>query len=235
MYTSALTTVLLSALTAAAPIAQGTITLQIGIAVQGDDATTRDIAFGKLVSNADGTLPPSSNIVVSFGDNVPISQGAITCQAFSDAAGTKKLGSTFNNVLPGTRLATAGSLVNIGSVFCSDAAGVAAFSTSSGSSTSVTEVNIELEFDIAEEGASVGTVPVNGKLIPVRGTFATQVANSASIQSTNGQQPVGVGCEAFGDAAGKQKIGVVMGNGDMAVFAQGGKDVPIGAFKCTEA
>ena len=240
MYSSTILPVILAALTAASPLPQssqsssGTVTLQIGISTSGDDSTTRTIPFAKLFPNNQRSLPPASSIVVGGSNNIPIDDKAIVCQAFSDAAGKQKLGSTFNNVLPGIKLANGDSLTNIGSVFCSDAAGVAAFSSNTGNGGSVDKVSIKLDFDIAEEGASVGNVPVNGQLVLVKNIFATRVAHSAEIQSGEGDIS-GVTCEAFGDEAGKKKIGVVKGDGQEVVFAKGNEDVPIGAFKCTSA
>ncbi|KAG8533272.1 uncharacterized protein KY384_002055 [Bacidia gigantensis] len=254
MYTVALASLLLTGFTAAAPLAQaqaqasasGTVTLQIGISTSGDDSTTRTIPFGTLFANTAGALPPASSLSVSSVSNVPIDPFSSVCQAFTDAAGKIKLGGTFDDSIPGITVSKGNNLATIGSVFCSDAAGVAAFSSGSGNGNGkgtgygngkgVSAVNIKLDFDLAEEGASVGTVPVNGQLVPVRGTFATRVANKAAIQSgNNGQQPDGVTCQAFSDEAGTLSLGAVKGNGAETVFGQNGADVPIGAFKCVNA
>lgn len=233
MYTIALTTALLAGLSAAQPTAKATVNIQVGLEVVGDASTIRTIPFKKL---AKGVFPSASSLVVGSSDNVPIEQDEIVCQAFSDRKGTKELGPTFDNVIPGISLVTAGQLVDVASVYCSDAAGVAAFVArfdapkAAPPTGSVSEVNIKLDFDAASAGASVISVPVNGQLVLVTGTG---VANKASIQSSNGQQPSDVNCEAFGDEAGTQKIGDVSGNGEETVFGQGSEDVPIGAFKCS--
>ena len=248
MYTYAATISLLSALAAAAPHShqtnKGTVTLQVGLALGGDDSsTTRTVSFGK---KAQGIFPPASSIVVGGGNGVPVEQNEIICQAFSDAASSMVLGPTFNNVLPGIAFGDGSSLVTIGSVYCADADGVAAFTirnaapiadtpTSGAPMGSVSKVNIKLDFDQASAGASVGSVPVDGELALVKDSFATRNAFKAAIQLTNGEQPSGVTCEAFGDEAGQQKIGDVSGNGEETIFGQGNVDVPIGAFKCTSA
>ena len=240
----------LAALTASAPTstATGTVTLQLGVSVSGDDSETRNINFGQLVTGTTAGLPPASSIVVGDGEGVlpggkTVSAEEVVCQAFSDAAGKVKLGSTFNDVLPGIKLSST-QLVTIGSVFCSDAAGVAAFSaststsssssstSSASASTSTAQATIQIEFD-GDEGAAQGTVPVNGVLTPTQGRFASPDANSAYITTVTGADAGNVKCEAFGDANGKQRLGTLLGSGETAYFDSTGKDVPLGAFKCS--
>ena len=232
MHSTLIASSLFAALAASVPLAksQGQVNLQIGISTSGDDSTTRLVPFGTLSAN---TLPPASRLVVSNGENIPIADNQIICQAFSDPAGTQKLGTPFDQTLPGIELGDGSSLVTVGSIFCSDAAGVAAFSTSSSpSAPSVSEVTIQLEFE-GGSGAVQRTVPVNGKKSANRGPDL----NSGFILAVDGQQPVDVSCDAFtSDAAGHQKkVGTIKGDGASTVFDQSGKDIPIVAFKCTSA
>ena len=243
------TSTLFTAFTAAAPTstATGSVTLQLGVSVSGDDSETRNVNFGQLVTGTTAGLPPAASIVVGDGEGVlpggkSVSGDAVVCQAFSDAAGKVKLGSTFNDVLPGIKLSST-QLVTIGSVFCSDAAGVAAFSASTStssssssapSSTSVAEATIQIEFD-GDDGAAQGSVPVNNVLTPTRGRFASPDANSAFITTVTGADAIKVKCEAFGDASGKKRLGTLLGSGATVDFDSMGKDMPLAAFKCSMA
>ncbi len=225
---------LLAAYVAAAPTSttSGQVVLQIGVAINGDDAEDRSINFGQLVNGNAAGLPPATTIEVSTGEGVllggtPLSDDAIVCQAFSDAAGKVRLGSTFST--SNIKL-SATQLVTIGSVFCSNAAGVAAFTSSS----STAEATIQIEFD-GDDGAAQGAVTVNGILTPMKGRFASPSAESASIVSVLGANASKVKCEAFGDASGTKFLGTLLGNGNSVSFDGTGKDVPLAAFKCSLA
>jgi hypothetical protein len=229
-----LASTLLAAYTAAAPTStiSGQVALQIGVALDGDDAEDRTIDFGQLVNGNAAGLPPATTIEVSISEGVllrgkPLSDDAIVCQAFSDAAGKVQLGSPFST--SNIKL-SATQLVTIGSIFCSDAAGVAAFT----SSTSTAEATIQIEFD-GDEGAAQGTVPVNSVLTPTKGHFASPSADSASIVSVSSADAAQVKCEAFSDASGTKLLGILLGNGGSVIFDSTGKDVPIAFFKCSLA
>ncbi|KAL9613014.1 MAG: hypothetical protein Q9167_002404 [Letrouitia subvulpina] len=224
MHSSLIASTLFAALAAAVPLSKAQVNLQFGISVDGDDATTRQIPFGKLSA---GNLPKSTRLVVGNGIDAPIADDKIICQAFSDAAGTQKVGTPFNNVLPGITVGDGKSLVTLGSVFCADAAGVAAFSAPSGK-PSVSEVTIQLEFD-GGEGAVQRDIPVNGKLTSYLGPNV----NSGFILAVDEKQPVDVTCEVF--AAKQEKVGEIKGDGSSEVFDQAGKDVAVVAFKCASA
>lgn len=252
MYTYALTTAVIAGLTAAAPLAhgpvtttaapltQGTVNILVELELQGDGATTRNLPFGQLTA---GIFSPAARLAVNGGDNIPIAQDQIICQAFSDAAGTQKIGSPFNGNLPGMTLGDGTSLVNVGSAFCSDAAGVAAFSAIPAPTietpapvatpiglptTGLTEVTIQLDFGNSA-GAAQRSVPVNGQLVP--SPFGP-VGFKAAIQTAGAE---GVTCAIFGDAAGQMKLADVLGDGEAVFFNQAQTDVPVGAFQCVAA
>ncbi|KAL9033931.1 MAG: hypothetical protein Q9214_007277 [Letrouitia sp. 1 TL-2023] len=225
MHSSLIASTLFAALAAAVPLSKAQVNLQFGISVDGDDATTRQVPFGKL---SVGGLPKSTRLVVGNGIDAPIADDKIICQAFADAAGTQKVGTPFDNVLPGITVGDGKSLVTLGSVFCSDAAGVAAFSSASSGKPTVSEVTIQLEFD-GGSGAVQRDVPVNGKLTPYQGPNV----NSGFILAVDGKQPVDVTCETF--AANQKKVGVIKGDGSSEVFDKSGNDVAIEAFKCASA
>ena len=79
------------------------------------------VPFGKLTEVS--PFQRGAGIYVSTGTNVPISDSEINCQCFQDVVGTKTLGDSFTNIIPGTSLPDE-QPVQIGSIFCSDAAGV---------------------------------------------------------------------------------------------------------------
>ncbi|KAL8825638.1 MAG: hypothetical protein Q9170_007719, partial [Blastenia crenularia] len=94
--------------------AQGTVTLNLATSAD-ETSATLSVPFNTLF---DAITQSGVSIQVSTGKNVPVSQEQIKCQCFTDSAGTKTLGETFNNVFPGTDLAK--EPVKIGSIFCSD-------------------------------------------------------------------------------------------------------------------
>ena len=222
MYSTLLASSLFAALVASAPVSNGQsqVNLQIGISTSGDDSTTRLVPFGTLSA---GIVPPASRLVVSGGVNAPISDDKIICQAFSDTVGNQKLGVPFDETLPGISVGDGINLATVGSVFCSDAAGAAAFLPKT-SAPSVSKVTIQLEFD-NEEGAVQRDVPVNGQKTANAGDF-----NSGFILPIDGKQPTDVSCDAF--TTGQKKVGTIKGDGTSTVLAGHGKDIPIVAFTC---
>lgn len=76
-------------------------------------------------------------------------------------------------------------------------------------------------------------MPLSGKLTPIRGTFATSVASSATVNSASDKTLLAkVVCQAFSDAAGKKKLGAPFTAEKEGVFSNNGRDVPIGAISC---
>ena len=226
MHTHILFSLLLSPLIAA----QGTITLLVGLETSGDAATTLSIPFRQLSEE----IRPAASLQVRTANVIPIPIEQVVCQAYNNSAGTNKIGEPFDQDRA-VVLAQGGEDLRVSWVYCSDAAGVAAFrGRPTAQPAQVQEVRIQLNFE--GEGAAQGSVPVNGRITPTRGLFATRVANSgAIIAGADGQQPVTVDCEVFGDAAGGNRIAVLRGSGEAVIFARGGRDVGVGAFSCANS
>ncbi|KAI4099746.1 MAG: hypothetical protein L6R37_005815 [Teloschistes peruensis] len=110
--------------------AQGTVVLNIATS-NDETASTISVPFNTLFDASKS--PAGVSIQVSTGSNVPVSQEEITCQCFSDQAGSKPLGDVFNNIFPGTKISQ--EPVRIGSILCSDAAGVKKPMVSGGGAT----------------------------------------------------------------------------------------------------
>ncbi|KAI4164605.1 MAG: hypothetical protein LQ342_001918 [Letrouitia transgressa] len=108
-------------LSAIAPYISAQGTVQLTLATSNDEtAATLEVPFNKLFDASSSQRGVS--IQVSTGSDVPVEQDQITCQCFSDTAGTKPLGDTFTNEFPGTEIGE--EPVQIGSIYCSDADGL---------------------------------------------------------------------------------------------------------------
>ena len=107
---------------------QGTVTLNLATS-NDETSTTVSVPFDTLFDAS--STQQGVSIQVSSGNNVRVAQDDIACQCFSDQAGSKPLGDTFNNVFPGTKLSS--NPVKIGSILCSDTAGLKKHTSSSGS------------------------------------------------------------------------------------------------------
>ncbi|KAI4216271.1 MAG: hypothetical protein LQ351_001281 [Letrouitia transgressa] len=108
-------------LSAIAPCISAQGTVQLTLATSNDEtAATLEVPFNELFDASSSQKGVS--IQVSTGSNVPVEQDQITCQCFSDTAGTKPLGDTFTNEFPGTEIGE--EPVQIGSIYCSDADGL---------------------------------------------------------------------------------------------------------------
>lgn len=212
-------------------IAQGTVTLLVGLETNGDAATTVNIPFRQLSDE----IRPAASLLVRTASQIPIPIDNVVCQAYNNSAGTNKIGEPFDQDFPGVELIEDGEDLIPTWVYCSDAAGVAAFrGRPSAPSNNVREVRIQLNF--SGEGAAQGNVPVNGRVTPTAGIFATRVANSGAILAgSNGQQPSTVLCEAYSDATGRNRIGSLRGTGEVVRFSRGSQDVAVGSFRCAEA
>lgn len=105
----------------------GQVTLVIGISSSGDDSRTLTVPFGSLGTNG---LPEAINLSIQSANGISIPQTDVVCQAFKDAQGTTTLGPTFTD----SSSASLGSNpVRVGSIFCSDAKGVEARLSGTGS------------------------------------------------------------------------------------------------------
>ncbi|KAL9018637.1 MAG: hypothetical protein Q9185_004048 [Variospora sp. 1 TL-2023] len=108
---------------------KGTITLTLATSSD-ETATTLSLPFNTLFTP---TAPAKGIAIhVSSGTNVPLAQDEITCQCFADAEGTQALGETFTNDFPGAELAQQEEPVQIGSILCSDRAGLEEHFTTKG-------------------------------------------------------------------------------------------------------
>ena len=235
MYTlaAAASALLLSSFASAAPTqAKGTVNIQVPLPIRGADSSSEPpIPIATHISG----LPPASSLLVSSSSNTPIDASQIVCQAFSDKAGTQKIGGTFDETIPGVNLLKAGNgqLVQV-TVFCADAAGVAAFSGNGGSGggNQGGDETVRIQLNFSDEGAAQGEVPVNGQLTTTAGIFATNVANNGFISSGGSAS---TSCDVFGDAQGSKRIGTLKGDGNTVPFTNGNMDVPVGAIKCSDA
>lgn len=162
---------------------------------------------------------------------MPVPNSDITCQCFETAAGTNVLGDSFTNTFPGASLSD-DQPVQIGSIFCSDAAGVKA-EVAKGSSTSTqvkTSATARIQMNFSGEGAVQGEVPVDGSIVPTKGLFASPIGTDAIINSASGIHASKVSCQAFSDVTGKKSLGKAFNDAQAAAFAE--NDVPVGAFSC---
>ncbi|KAI4261302.1 MAG: hypothetical protein L6R35_007412, partial [Caloplaca aegaea] len=100
---------------------RGIITLTLATSSD-ETATTLSLPFNTLFTPT--TPAKGIAIHVSSGTNVPLAQDEITCQCFADAGGTQALGEAFTNDFPGAELAQQEEPVQIGSILCSDRAGL---------------------------------------------------------------------------------------------------------------
>ncbi|KAL8978018.1 MAG: hypothetical protein Q9177_006510, partial [Variospora cf. flavescens] len=100
---------------------QGTITLTLATSSD-ETASTLSLPFNTLFTPT--TPAKGIAIHVSGGTKVPLAQAEITCQCFADAEGTQALGETFTNDFPGAELAQQEEPVQIGSILCSNRAGL---------------------------------------------------------------------------------------------------------------
>ncbi|KAL8934919.1 MAG: hypothetical protein Q9211_004984, partial [Gyalolechia sp. 1 TL-2023] len=101
-------------------LSQGTVTLALAT-TNDETSTTLTVPFNTLF---DASSQKGVSIQVTNGDDLSIADDDILCQCFSDTAGTQPLGESFDNVFPGAEFAT--EPTKIGSIFCSDSAGLKA-------------------------------------------------------------------------------------------------------------
>ena len=149
---------LLAIFSSAAPLARGTVDLVL-VTSYNNIIPILSILFGKLTDVS--TFQKVVGIHASTGTNVPISDSEINCQCFQDVAGTKTLGDSFTNIVPGTSLSD-NQPVQIGSIFCSDAAGVKAqiVADNSASVPSPCSASARIQLDSSGEDAIQDEVPL---------------------------------------------------------------------------
>jgi hypothetical protein len=221
--TFALTSAAFFYLTSAFPLSlraaeQINIVLQTG---DGDSAQAFSIDIGKIV--------PTSQSGGSSGVDASISTAGITCQAFTDAAGTTPLDSPFTsaatvffNQCAANGLATscvAADAVPIGAYCCAEDA---AFKATCLANVKGSSENVTVELQGASELAIQVNVPNDGSIVAVGGK---QSFDSAFVSEGSN-----VRCQAFSDAKGKKKVGSSFGAQEASLA--GGKETLVQALSC---
>ena len=225
---------LLAALASAAPlVSQGTVNIKLELDAQALSATVFSVPFGVL-SDVSNSVSPGFEVSVNGANGVSIPTQSIVCQAFKDAAGTLLLRNSFDETLPGTKISNTADAVQIGSIFCSDAAGVQAQIGRSAPPTPPTAAKgiarVQLNFE--SEGAAQGDVPLDNSIVPIRGNFATGTASSAFIVDAEGVSKDQVSCQAWEDEQATVKLGKPFSGSEEEFFSNDGTPVPIGSLKC---
>ncbi|KAF2104147.1 hypothetical protein NA57DRAFT_50992 [Rhizodiscina lignyota] len=232
---TAITTILLaSTFTFAAPAAvpraaSTTINIQEKTG-DGDESIQQTI-----VSNGKLQTTQTNGIGLGSAVNALVVDSGFTCQAFSDAKGATKLGSTFDSTTTasftdasdGEVDSNASAAVAIGSVCCDTTALFAStcgkLGSGSGSGSDVFPVTIQI--DGLDELATQGDIVADGKPHALTAPLEGQDALSVSIVHTH----EAVNCEALGNK--NAKLGAFSVGKD-ATFK---KPVDIKAITCTVA
>jgi hypothetical protein len=222
--TFALTSAAFCYLTSAIPLSlraaeQVNIVLQTG---DGDSAQAFSIDIGKIV--------PTSQSGGSSGVDASISTAGITCQAFTDAAGTIPLDSPFTsaaavffNQCAANGLATscvAADAVSIGAYCCAEDAAFKA--TCLAAKAKGNSENVTVELQGASELAIQVNVPDDGSIVAVGGK---QSFDSAFVSEGSN-----VKCQAFSDVKGTKKVGSPFGAQEASLA--GGKEKLVQALSC---
>jgi hypothetical protein len=176
---------------------------------------------------------PESFAVSALDAAFNIPRLSLVCQAFKDCAGTIRLGESFNVTSPPTPISTTAKPVQIGSIFCSDAAGLETHLDRSAKHQSLARAvkpSARVQVNFAGRSAVQIEVPVDNSIARVVGTSK---ASSAFILATTSVKETRVSCQAWKDTLAKQKLGKPFTFGQAALFSDNGADVPIGALKCT--
>ncbi|KAL8704851.1 MAG: hypothetical protein Q9201_002010 [Fulgogasparrea decipioides] len=162
---------------------QGTVVLNLATSNE-ETASSISVPFNALFDAS--STPKAVSIQVSSGNNVPIAQEEISCQCFSDRAGTKPLGAAFNNVFPGTELAQ--EPVKIGSILCSDAASLkkqASSGMAAGDGTASSPAAVEMQATTSSAVEAIAT-PQSSTSIS---TAATAPVATPKPKPTSNAQP----------------------------------------------
>ncbi|KAL9580934.1 MAG: hypothetical protein Q9212_004195 [Teloschistes hypoglaucus] len=177
--------------------AQGTVVLNLATS-NDETASTISVPFNTLFDASNS--PSGVSIQVSTGSNVPVSQEEIACQCFSDQAGRKPLGDMFNNVFPGTRISK--EPVRIGSILCSDAAGVkkqmaAGGGAVGGTGSSSGGVQVQTTSAAAVNAATTSSSSISTPNILPTATPASQANDNAQSSSSASAQDTPVAIIKF--------------------------------------
>lgn len=168
---------------------------------------------------------------------ISIPSSSVVCQAFTDTAGTIPLGKPFDETLPGVSISTTATAAQIGSVFCSDAAGVQARINPAPKARPVPQAaaakaSVRVQLNFESEGAAQGEVPADNSIALIRGRFATGTASSAFIVSATGVTTDKVSCQAWKDEKATKKLRKPFSGSQEVSFSSNGAPVPIAALKC---
>lgn len=246
---TAISTILLaSTLTSAAAVPKAPTTINIQIKTGSGDASTQDqITVGSLQTTQSTKLPLGSGV------NAQVVDSGFTCQVFSDAKGTKKLGPTFtdDNQNPasftdasdGEVDSDISAAVPLGSICCAPTAQFQALcgklgsgsgaasginNSGSGKAAGTDAFAVRIQINGLSELATQGEVLADGKrhalTAPLIGEGATSVQINEAPKGTKVQ------CDAF-DKAGK-KLGAFAVGKD-ASFSPNG--VTIETIACKSA
>jgi hypothetical protein len=219
---------LYAALASATTVSSG----QVGIFVQsirpggqGATALIATVPFGVLaVESLTEDAIVSVQVREAFGTPIPIE--SIVCQAYQDAAGTIRIGEPFDSsTLVQLPTGDADDSVQVGSFFCSDAAGVEARNNKPVKRQART-VRVQVNFE--GEGAIQIEVPVDNSITRL---FGTRLGNSAFITSSAAADR-GVSCQAYRDLQATQRVGNRFSVGQTAQFSNDGRDVTVRTLRC---
>ncbi|KAM0262576.1 hypothetical protein ACHAQJ_001621 [Trichoderma viride] len=206
------------------------------------------------IKNGDGdasvgvSIP--ANVLFSTANSAQIKAGvnaeAVTtgcvCQAFSDATGTVKLGSTFDDdtVASFTDSSDGGvdsqadEAVPIGSFCCVNTPNTEPNCSNSGTSAPPPPPpppppaeNVRVQVDSADDSAVQIEVPADGS--PFAVSFS--IANALEVVDTESANQVT--CQAFSDKAGTAAVGSPFGTN--LVFLDGGAGVKILSLRCNQS
>ena len=214
---------LFAALGLAMPLKASSETVQVVVKTgDGDAAAGLTVTINQVFSTA-------NNRAASKGVAATISDPTATCQAFSDNAGTVRLGKPFTANTPASFSAKSSGGVDskpedavpIGAFLCSNSPNV----PSAAPPVASARVQLEIESDTFIQRE----VPVNGSIfrIPTTGL-------DMSIVSATGVNVNRVSCQAFADVAAKQPVGKpATSAGDVTLTANNNKPVTINAIVCS--
>lgn len=193
-FATAISTILLaSTLTSAIVIPKPTINIQLKTG-DGDASIQETIVVGSLQTKQ------TNGLVLGKAVNAEVVDAGFTCQMFSDAKGTKKLGSTFDSTTTasftaasdGSTASQADDAVTLGSICCASTALFPSVCGKLGSSKN-TFFDLRIQIDGGDELATQGEVLANGFPQKLEAPLIGEGALSVSIVQT----PSNVECQAF--------------------------------------
>ncbi|KAL6864640.1 hypothetical protein J3F83DRAFT_742540 [Trichoderma novae-zelandiae] len=179
---------------------------------------------------ANALFPTADNRQVSAGVNAQAVTPGCVCQAFSDAAGTLKLGGIFDDqTLASFTDASSGEVDSqidqaapIGSFCCVTAPNTVPIC--SGAGTAPPTETVRVQINSADESAVQIEVPADGS--PFAVSFS--IANAVEVVDIKGSKRAT--CQAFSDAAGAVAVGSPFGTDLLSL--NGGAAVRILSLRC---